>query len=811
MLTSKPAIFLTLACGMAAATEAPLSFEVNRGQADPNVRFLARGDGISIYLTAAEAVLAVGPSAQIVRMGWMGANPRPQIEGEIPLAGRANYLVGRDPSAWHAGIPTFGRVRYRDVYPGVDAIYHGEQHRIEYDFVVAPAADPGLIRFSLEGARKLELDPNGDLLVHTRAGILRQHKPMGYQERGGRREMVGVRYQLYAHRQVGFKIFQYDRSRELVIDPVVSFATYMGGKVAEIGHGVAVDAKGNSYVVGETTSSDFPTSHPIYSAQAATDVFVAKYSPDGATLLYSTYLGGTAHDVGTAIAVDAAGNAYIAGRTASANFPTVNAAQPAFGGTEDAFAAKLDPTGAKLLYSTYIGGKLIDQGMGIAIDGAGSAYVTGHTVSTDFPAVNAFRATRVGSYDVFVTKLDPVGASFVYSTYLGGVQDDYGKAIAVDPQGNAYVTGITGSPNFPVANALQPKLNPSGDAFVTKLDPTGQSLVYSTYLGGGGLDQGNGITADACGFAYVTGQTQSTNFPTTPGALQPGFSGPASGGFAGDAFVARLDPAGANLLYSTYLGGGKGDWGTAITLDAAGNPYVTGATASADFPVMNAAQAHHGGAPCSMTPCGDAFAAKLSLDGNSLLYSTFFGGGKDEAAMGIAVDGAGSAWLTGLTLSDDLPTMKPLQRARVGAPSSTSADAFMAKIEHPMETAADLAVNMSAAAGAIATGQNLAYTVTVANQGPSTAAAAVLTVTLPAGVNFLEAAPAESCAPAANNTVTCSLGDLANGATAAVQIAVTAMASGPAAAGASVVSSVPDAFQCNNTAAANVAIVDVQP
>ena len=541
-------------------------------------------------------------SQATIRLEWIGANPAPAVLGEHQLAGKANYFVG-DPAKWRTGLPTFGSVRYRAVYPGIDAIYHGEEHKFEYDFAVAPGADPARIRLAFEGADGLDLDPSGDLLLRTRGGIVRQHKPVAYQESAGRRRIVDARYVLRGHHQVAFALGAYDRSRELIIDPIVSFATYMGGKVADIPHGVAVDAAGNAYVTGETTSSDFPTAHPLNPALfAATDVFVAKYSADGSTLLYSTFIGGTGHDIGTGIAVDAAGNAYVAGRTASANFPMVHAIQGAFGGSEDGFALKLNTTGSAIVYSTYLGGKLIDQAQAIAVDPSGNAYITGNTVSVDFPTVNPFQAARAGSYDVFLSKIDPTGSSLVYSTYFGGVQDDYGKAIAVDPAGNAYVTGLTGSPNFPVEHALQPKLNPAGDAFVAKFDPTGHALVYSTYLGGGGLDTGMGITADFCGFAYVTGQTQSTNFPTTAGAIQPAFAGPVSAAFAGDAFLAKLDPAGSALTYSTFLGGTKGETGAAITLDAAGNVYVAGASASPDFPAANASQSQFAGGAARCSP-----------------------------------------------------------------------------------------------------------------------------------------------------------------------------------------------------------------
>jgi uncharacterized repeat protein (TIGR01451 family) len=802
---TKMTVITALASCVLGAAGTPLAFEINRGQFSPEVRFVARGEGLSAFLTSSGAVLAMHKSEAVIRIEWLGGNPAPQLAAENELPGKANYFVG-DADLWRTGLPTYGAVRYRAVYPGIDAIYHGEQHQFEYDFAVAPGGDPARIRVAFEGASSVDVDADGNLLLNTPGGIVRHHKPIAYQK--DRR--IEARYILRGN-HVAFALGPYDHTRELIIDPVVSFATYAGGKVSDIPHGVAVDAAGNAYVTGETTSADFPSVKAVYAAQGATDVFVAKYSPDGSTLLYSTFIGGTGHDLGTAIAVDANGNAYVAGRTASANFPTLHAVQSAFGGTEDAFVLKLNAAGSALLYSTFLGGKLTDQAQGVAVDPSGNAFVTGYTVSTDFPTMNPFQSGRAGGYDVFVSKLDPSGSNLIYSTYFGGVQDDYGRAIAIDPAGNAYITGLTGSPNFPIAHALQPKLNPSGDAFVAKLDPSGHELVYSTYLGGGGLDDGAGIAADSCGYAYVSGKTQSTNFPTTPNAVQATFAGPNSAAFAGDAFYAKIDPAGAALSYSTYLGGTKGETGAAIALDAAGNVYVAGATASPDFPASNASQAQHGGGACVLFPCGDAFVSKFSLDGSSMIYSTFLGGSKDDAGMAMSVHASGAVWMAGLTLSDDLPTVKPLQRARaVSSTSTSSPDAFVARIDHPLEIAADLSITQSGATDPVKFGDNFVYILTVSNAGPATATGTLITDTLPDTVTFVSAAPADQCA-LAGNTVQCNLADLAKGNSVQVQITVQGTLAGAAVNTAAVTSNVPDAFQCNNTSTMTGTILDPPP
>jgi Beta-propeller repeat len=387
------------------------------------------------------------------------------------------------------------------------------------------------------------------------------------------------------------------------IDPTgatLLYSTYLGGSGGDFGYGIAVDSADNAYVTGQTSSTDFPTSSPLQPTNhGGWDAFVAALDPTGATLLYSTYLGGSGDDHGQGIAVDNVGNAYVTGVTNSTDFPTANPLQPTYGGGfYDAFVAAIDPTGATLLYSTYLGGSSGDSGQGIAVDSFGDAYVTGHTLSTDFPTSNPLQPTNHGDYDAFVAALDPTGATLLYSTYLGGSSGDSGQGIAVDSFGDAYVTGHTFSTNFPTSNPLQPTNHGNTDAFVAALDPTGQTLLYSTYLGGSSYDEGYGIAVDSAGNAYVTGYTLSTDFPTS-NPLQPTNHG------SDDAFVAAIDATGATLLYSSYLGGGSDDIGRGIAVDSAGNAYVTGYTQSTDFPTSNPLQpTNHG--------IYDAFVAKIA-------------------------------------------------------------------------------------------------------------------------------------------------------------------------------------------------------
>jgi hypothetical protein len=672
---------LAAPAGLAAYGQMALRFEANAGQTDASVRFLARGPGYGLFLTPAEAVLhlhkpqADGPVAQTpepadtLRLRLVGANPDPALVGLDELPTRSNYLQGNDPARWHTDVANYGQVAYRAVYPGIDLVYYGSQEQLEYDFVVAPGADPSAIRLAFAGARGMALDGQGNLVLHTTGGDVVEEAPVLYQDGAGGRQAVPGHYVMDGSGGVGFAVGTYDHSRPLVIDPILSYSTYLGGSGDDAGFGIAVDGAGNAYVTGRTDSTDFHTADPAQPANAGgnADAFVAKLNAAGSALVYATYLGGSGDDLATGIALDGAGNAYVFGQTSSIDFPTVNALQPASGGGGfyDAFVAKLNAAGSALVYSTYLGGSRDDQaGLGIAVDGAGNAYVSGFTTSTNFPMKNALQPTYGGgAHDAFVAKLNAAGSALVYSTYLGGTGEDGGFAIAVNGAGNAYVTGYTISSNFPTKNPLQPALIGGGaaDAFVAKLSTTGNALVYSTYLGGGAEDAGLSIDVDGAGNAYLTGETQSSDFPTK-NPLQF-----ASGG-GQDAFVAKLNTAGSALVYSTYLGGSGDDLGYGIVVDGTGSVFLTGQTASANFPTKNPLQPASGGGD-------DAFVVKLNAAGSALVYATYLGGHSLEEGMGIAVDSAGNAYVSGRTSSTDFPTRNPLKPAL-----GDLEDAFVAKI-----------------------------------------------------------------------------------------------------------------------------------
>src|SRR3989449_1845312 len=557
----------------------PLIFEANQGQTDPQVKFLSRGSGYTLFLTPTEAVLALreGASARnvvdgspaakrergqplqgtVLRMKLLGANPTPGVTGVEELRGRSNYFIGNDPAKWRANVPTYAKVEYRDVYPGVNLVYYGNQRQLEFDFIVAPGADPQRIRLGVEGADRLDLDAQGDLVVHTGGAQVRLQQPHVYQMANGVRQEIESRYVLNDHHQVEVWVVAYDTHKPLVIDPTLAYSTYLGGNSLDEGFGIAVDSLGQAYVTGVTASLDFPPTAGAFqsSSAAGEEAFVTKLNPTGAALVYSTYLGGTNSDVSLGIAVDSLGQAYVTGRTSSANFPTTAGAfQPSFpGGFFAAFVTKLNPTGAALVYSTYLGGTGGEQGFSIAVDAAGNAYVTGNTFSTNFPTTAGAFQPRFGGgdNDAFVTKLNTLAsgsASLVYSTYLGGTSDENGFGIAVDATGNTYVTGQTGSLDFPTTTgAFRPSFAGGFiDAFVTKLNPTGAALVYSTYLGGTSDDFGLGIAVDSFGNAYVTGFTGSLDFPTL-GAFQT------TSGDGADAFVAKFSFATTNTRVGTNV------------------------------------------------------------------------------------------------------------------------------------------------------------------------------------------------------------------------------------------------------------------
>ena len=712
MFRSLAAIILSLVCGAAIPAiqtstqpgttgsygKLPLSFEANQGQTDAQVQFLSRGAGYTLFLTPTSAVLSLRnpprsqPATSVLRMTLVGANPTAKAEGREALPGRANYFIGSDPGKWRVNIPTYASVCYQGIYEHVDLVYYGTERQLEHDFVVAPGADPDVIRLAFDGARNVATDAAGNLVLETPGGQLQLQKPVIYQLTDGVRRNVAGRYALKNSEAVGFDVGAYDHAAPLIIDPVLVYSTYLGGSANDIGYGVALDPSGNAYVTGETASPNFP---PLNSNQALTggeDIFITKMNASGSALIYSTFLGGTSLlEHGFDIAVDASGNAYVTGITNSIDFPTTaNALQLTklnSASQDSAFVTKLDANGA-LAYSTYLSGtstQFSSRGFGIATDGAGNAYVTGQAGS-GFPlTAGAFSSTS--SNAGFLTRLNTTAsgaASLVYSTHLGPTGFAEGRAITVDSAGNAYVTGNTNSTstNFTSPGAFQTVFGGgTADAFVAKFNTTlsgAASRVYSTYLGGSDQDFGGSASAkgskaiaiDAAGNAYVTGQTKSTNFPTA-NAYQA-----ANAGYF-DAFLTKLNATGSALIYSTYLGGSNlsnADEGWAVGVNVLGNAYVTGRTQSADFPTLFPVIT-----PGSTT--GGVFVVKFTPAGNTRVYSTRLGRvivSTDEAGQGVALDSAGNAFVTGFARTQFPVTVGAFQSL-----PGAGTDAFVSQIADP--------------------------------------------------------------------------------------------------------------------------------
>jgi Beta-propeller repeat/Domain of unknown function DUF11 len=821
----------------------PLIFEPNLGQTDARVRFLARGSGYGLYLTAQDAVLALqhsaadssnpGISALSMRLAGAAFAVEPAGDGQLP--GKSNYLIGNDPAKWHRDIPQFARVRYRNVYPGIDLVYYGNHGQLEYDFEVAPGSDPTLVALNFKGAQNLEprnlgIDQVGDLVLNVGGSNVRLHAPHIYQKFGSEERSVAGRFELRGRRkdEVGFQLGAYDRSRTLIIDPTLTYSTYLGGSGDEACSviapitingiaapppscpAIAVDAASNAYVAGSTKSVNFPQTTGEYQpalAQGATaNAFIAKFNPTG-TLLFATYLGGNGTDYPTGVAVDSGFDVIVAGTTSSANFPTHGTntafqATPLSGG-KHVFVSKLDPSGKTLLYSTYLSGNNVDLAAGLALDPGGNAYVTGTTASneveTGFPStVGSYQPApaAVGTIQFFMTKINPnlSGTSSVpYSTYFGGASPSgaagvaVGGGIAVDGTSNVYITGGTNFTDLPVLNAFQATNKGGLDTFVAKFNPagvTGTQLVYSTYLGGSGDDVGYGIAVDTTGDAYVTGSTSSTDFNTTgttgqtlSTALQ------STNGGGTDAFIAKLGiPCTGTscttftipLNYFTYLGGAGTDVGNAITVDNNGGARVAGWTNSSNFPIVGSPlqSTYQGGTSDGFFGSIDTIATCTPI-GNPSCVSTsttsYFGGPNADFGTGVAIDQQSSSYLTGETASSSgFPLLNPSQSF------GGATDAFVSKLSPVLNLTMP---NPNPSPLVVGMGSQVSFPYVITNAGEFTNGVTFIDFLPASGVTFVSAtASPGTCGAPTNNTVLCNIGTLNAAATATVTVIVTPVA-----------------------------------
>lgn len=618
----------------------PLWFEENRGQADPGLRFVARGPGYVMGFRAAGSALETG-GARRLEIRLVGAKPDAPARGELAAPGTINYFRGPE-SRWVTGVPAFGRIRFEQVYPGIDVIYYWREGDLEYDFEVSPGADPGLIRLHAEGADELRIDARGDLVLRSGKHQTRHHSPRLFQRTPeGVREVAG-RFRLDGAGDVRFEIGHYDRTAALIVDPVLTYSSFLGGALDDRAYAMAVDSSGYIYLAGETGSTNIPNSSPYQGALKGTsDAFIAKLNPAGTSLVYATYFGGTDRDGARGIAVDSSGAVYITGYTRSTDFPTTSGAyKRTNNGGEDVFIAKMAPSGGSLAYSTYLGGTSNEQARAIVVDSSGRAYVTGYTLSVNFPCVQAVQSVYGGSTDAFAARLNAAGTALEFSTYLGGSGNDTGNAIAVDSSGAAHIVGQTQSSNFPARNALQAQKAFDADGFIVKLTAAGSAFAYSTFLGGGSVDEIKAIALDSSGSVYVAGRSYSKTLPVTSGAYQSALKGDQ------DAFVAKVNTAGSALVYCTYLGGSGLDDASAIAVYG-GEAYVVGDTVSVDFPVSGAGQSSFAGTR-------DAFLAVIGSSGTSLKGATYLGGSRDDYGRAVAVLN-GQVYMAGYTFSSDFP------------------------------------------------------------------------------------------------------------------------------------------------------------
>jgi uncharacterized repeat protein (TIGR01451 family) len=770
----------------------PLAFEANQGQTDNSVQFLARGPGFTLFLRPGEAVLSLrarqsdrkseyshqdqagnlrnpagwqpaSVQASALSLKLIGANLSAKAAGAEPLQGHSNYLFGNDSAKWHVHVPAYSKVRYQDVYPGIDLVYYGNNDgQLEHDFIVAPGADPSAIVIALTSDQQVIPDADHGLKIQTTAGDLRLRRPTVYQDEGGKRKTIAAEYTLVGKNEVRFRINDYDKTRPLVIDPVLSHTSVIGGNDEDAVTGIAVDKYGEVFVTGFTASLNFPLKNPFQSSwtpvnPSSTAGFVAKINAAGTALLYSTYLGGPLTVV-TSITLHSSGRAYIAGSTGP-GFPLKNAYQSTFGGDmSDAFVAILSANGESLDYSTYLGGAKTDYVNALARDAAGNLYVTGRT-DGGFPALHSMQPS--GTPGVFVAKLNSSGV-LQYSTLYG---NDAGAAtsIAVDSSGAAYIAGYSNKQNLPItAGAYRSTCPIPSCAFVAKINPSGASLGYSTYLGTNNAGA-YGIVLDSDNNAYIGGTT-SSGFPVSSTAFQKTFGG----GFT-DAFVSKLNPTGTALIWSTYLGGNGDDYLYGLALDSNRTVYASGDSCSSNFPLK--AQIQNWVATTSDRPC-QLFVTTLSGSLSSIqYYSTYLGSGTFSNQENIvAVDQKFNVYLAGYDTGNIKATKGALSSGT--ATPGADFDVFVSKLD----IVADLALALSASPSPVPSGANLTYTITVTNKGPDFATNVLVTDSVPGGATFVSVdsagAPCHKPQVGGLGVINCFLPQLNKGATWTVKMTV---------------------------------------
>jgi hypothetical protein len=668
-------------------------FIQNKGQWDPEVKYLALIAGMNAWITNSGVVydyykinknyeksktLKMNSfqkmdfenknttiQGHVVKMQLVNFESNITGVGNNPREGYYNYFIGNDQSKWTSYVPLYDNVELQGVYKNIDVKYYYDNGILRYDYKAKPGADISMIKFKFDGQDGLRINSNGEIVLNTSIGDITNGKIFAYQMEGENQKEVECKFEQKEDGSIGLRAENYDATKELIIDPLV-YSTFIGGSNQDGGSSIAVDAIGDAYITGWTFSPNFPVTNGAYqdTMYEIQDVFITKLNSTGSSLIYSTFIGGRGGNSGTSIEVDSIGDTYITGATNSPEYPSTGSAyQKTLKGTQNAFITKINSTGSALIYSTYIGGDSYDTGNSIVFDSQGNAYITGQTGSTNYPTTSSAFQTKYGGGgtpyyyadgyeyygDAFITKLNAAGSNLVYSTFIGGDSTDAGNSIDIDANGNAYITGSTSSHNFPITiGAFQSKLGDSAseNAFVTKINSSGSALIYSTFIGGNYRDEGTAIKVDLDGDAYITGEALSSNYPSTNGAYQTTRNG------IQNVVVTKLNSTGSALKYSTFIGGSGFAGGFSIALDAIGNAYITGTVIySSDYPVTNGAYQ----SIMADTSSADIFVTKLDSTGSALIYSTLIGGNDWDVGNSIVIDAGENVYITGFTQSSNYP------------------------------------------------------------------------------------------------------------------------------------------------------------
>lgn len=713
----------------------PASFIPNMGQMSSAARYIYKSKGNSAFLTADGLVMAIarnadgghGVIADVLKIQFEGGDPAAAFTGLDPVDGITNYLMGNNPSVWITGVQTFKKVVWSAVYPGIDVVFYGSPDGLEFDFLLRPGARPDTIRMQFSGCDRLEQNAQGNLTIAVGGVSITLQKPNISQTKDGIRREISSGFRIISDKVAALELGAYDDCMELLIDPVIAFSTYLGGNEQAPGegaYGVVVDKDGSTYVAGYTSALDFPVKNALQpTLRGTTNAFIAKFSNNGRKLVYSTYLGGSNVDFSSGIALDAQGNVYLSGYTSSTDFPVVNAFQSVLRGKQNAFVTKLNKAGNNIVYSTYLGGSAMDAANGIAVDSAGAVFVTGSTSSVDFPVRNAVQPVINGSINAFITRLSPAGNSLIYSTYLGGSLQDTGNSVALSRDGSAYITGFTDSPDMPVKNAFQPRL--------ANAQGIRDAFVAKLNATGNSIDYCTylGGSLDDFGSAIAVDSQGSAFVAGTTFSNDFPVLNALQPGLLGIAncFITRFAPDGKSLVFSTYLGGSGYDYGNAIALGTQGDIQVSGATTSANFPLQNALQPVYSGNT-------DAFISTLSADGSALKFSSFLGGTNADFSNAVTTSKHNTT-IAGVSMSTDFPTKNPVQPSLIG-----SADAFVTQIDDGTDKA-QLSIRMKASSDCVYVGHFLDYDLDVYNAGPGSASDVVVIDRLPYNSEFIHANP----------------------------------------------------------------------